>query len=135
MKRIKLFESFNTNNPLDIKKDIESIFYLLEDYDDLIRFEFRAKGFNLLPCTELESFAESKSLIESFLIGLNFGYQESMRSASTYDTYKNYKEHESEVKEKMEFFLVLLREHLDYIDPKNITIGDGSTGVWIIVKI
>ena len=118
----KMFESFDSNNPIDVKNDIESILYNLEDYN--LRFQFRANGLNLLPCKDLETVLTggevNTSDINYFLIGLaNVGFKNEL----------------DELKEKLEWFLIILKDHLDYIDPKNIYIDEGASGAWIIVKM
>jgi hypothetical protein len=46
MKRIKLFESFQSNNPIEVRDDIKSILYELEDngYDVIFKVDGREIG-------------------------------------------------------------------------------------------
>jgi hypothetical protein len=123
MKRIKLFESFNTNNPIEVRDDIKTILYELEDkgYD----VEFKA-NVNAVETRWADigrnvdvDVLESSSDVDFFIIIPR------VTLPSTYSSVS--------IKKDLERFVFLLRDHLDYIDPKNIRIENG--GKWISIKL
>lgn len=121
MKRIKLFESFNTNNPIEVRDDIKTILYELEDkgYD----VEFKANvndvgtgwGIKNVDVDVLESSSDVAFFIIIPRVTL----------PSTYSSVS--------IKKDLERFVFLLRDHLDYIDPKNIRLENG--GKWISIRL
>jgi len=146
MKRIKLFESFQSNNLLDIKNDIESILYNIDDLGYDMKFDFHAEGFNSISCDDIDiesllstynKSIESRKYkpIERFIIGLK------LPSDLDFSDGKDYQYHYNKLRKKLEWFLVLLKDHLDYIDPNHIYIWTfynsqyGATGASIIVKL
>ena len=126
MKRIKLFESFKSIDPIEVRDDIKSILYELED-----------AGLN--PTLNVNIIYPSKNygdtidsdLLEDYLTerGNHYDKENYMRyfTINIWDsgklktlTYNGKSSITPEIKQQMERFLVLLKEHLDYIDPKKI---------------
>ena len=122
MKRIKLFESFNTNNPLDVRDDIKTILYELED-----------KGYDV----EFKAHVTVQRVPTSFGKNVDVDVLESSSDVAFFiiiprvtlpSTYSSVS-----IKKDLERFVLLLRNHLDYIEPKNIRLENG--GKWISVKL
>jgi hypothetical protein len=116
MKRIKLFEKFNTSNILALRDDIRSVLYELEDMDLNVRFRtFTKVG------TDEDANRIDGTDVDCFLIMVKP---------------KNPSKKE-DIKEKMEWFLELLKNHLDYIKPNKIKLGSAASGRfdYITIKI
>ena len=140
MKRIKLFESFNTIDPIEVRDDIKSILYELED-----------AGLN--PTLNVNIIYPSKNygdtidsdLLEDYLTerGNHYDKENYMRyfTINIWDsgklktlTYNGKSSITPEIKQQMERFLVLLKEHLDYIDPKKIKMHSSNAFIAIYLN-
>lgn len=123
MKRIKLFESFNTNNPLDVRDDIKTILYELEDkgYDVEFKANVNAVGTRWTDVGKNVDVdvLESSSDVAFFIIIPRVTLPSEYSSVS--------------IKKDLERFVFILRDHLDYIDPKNIRLENG--GKWISIRL
>ena len=139
MKRIKLFESFKSIDPIEVRDDIKSILYELED-----------AGLN--PTLNVNIIYPSKNygdtidsdLLEDYLTerGNHYDKENYMRyfTINIWDsgklktlTYNGKSSITPEIKQQMERFLVLLKEHLDYIDPKKIKMH--SSNAFIVIYL
>ena len=151
MKRIKLFESFKSIDPIEVRDDIKTILYELED-----------AGLN--PTLSANIIYSSKNygdtidsdLLEDYLTerGNHYDKENYMRyftinisrpgklwidelPASRFH-WKASRFHwkgsiTPEIKQQMERFLVLLKEHLDYIDPKKIKMHSSNSFIAIYI--
>ena len=139
MKRIKLFESFKSIDPIEVRDDIKSILYELED-----------AGLN--PTLNVNIIYPSKNygdtidsdLLEDYLTerGNHYDKENYMRyfTINIWDsgklktlTYNGKSSITPEIKQQMERFLVLLKEHLDYIDPKKIKMHSSNSFIAIYI--
>ena len=140
MKRIKLFESFKSIDPIEVRDDIKSILYELED-----------AGLN--PTLNVNIIYPSKNygdtidsdLLEDYLTerGNHYDKENYMRyfTINIWDsgklktlTYNGKSSITPEIKQQMERFLVLLKEHLDYIDPKKIKMHSSTAFIVIYLN-
>ena len=140
MKRIKLFESFKSIDPIEVRDDIKSILYELED-----------AGLN--PTLNVNIIYPSKNygdtidsdLLEDYLTerGNHYDKENYMRyfTINIWDsgklktlTYNGKSSITPEIKQQMERFLVLLKEHLDYIDPKKIKMHSSNAFIAIYLN-
>ena len=147
MKRIKLFESFKSIDPIEVRDDIKSILYELEDaglnptlnvniiypsknYGDTIDSDLLEDYL-----TETGNHYDKENYIRWFLINISrpgklivsFGDE---LPASRFHWKSSIT---PEIKQQMERFLVLLKEHLDYIDPKKIKMH--SSNAFIVIYL
>jgi hypothetical protein len=130
MKRIKLFESFQSINPIEVRDDIKTILYELEDkgYDVEFKANVNAVGTGLGAIAMIGGknvdvdVLESSSDVAFFIIRVTLPYD---KISSAYSS--------GSIKKDLERFVFLLRDHLDYIEPKNIRLENG--GKWISIKI
>jgi hypothetical protein len=111
MKRIKLFENFNTNNPLDVRDDIKSILYELEDagLNPTLKVNISLPHEKTIDSDELENYLDTGAHVRYFKLEIETDNGDVVKITP-------------EIKEKLERFIILLREHLDYIDSENIKI-------------
>lgn len=126
MKWIKLFENFSDeiveNNKManDVVEDIKTISYLLEDEGFELKYSFRGE-FGSFEVDEYNKLANSQSFPGVFkpvkigriaikVVG------KSIVNPMTFQTVLR----ESDIK-SIDKYINLLKEHLDYIDPDNIT--------------
>lgn len=139
MKWIKLFENFSDeiveNNKManDLVEDIKTISYLLEDEGFELKYSFRGE-FGSFEVDEYNKLANSPVLnakpvkigrIAIKVIG------KSIVNPITFQTVLR----ESDIK-YIDKYIELLKEHLDYIDPDNITTQISLMGnMNIIIKL
>jgi hypothetical protein len=111
MKRIKLFENFNTNNPLDVRDDIKSILYELEDagLNPTLKVNISLPHEKTIDSDELENYLDTGAHVRYFKLEIETDNGDVVKITP-------------EIKERLERFIILLREHLDYIDSENIKI-------------
>ncbi len=112
MKRIKLFENFNTKNPLDVRDDIKSILYELEDagLNPTLKVNISLPHEKTIDSDQLENYlTDPGTRVRYFKLEIETDNGDVVRITP-------------EIKEKLERFILLLREHLDYIDGENIKI-------------
>ena len=140
MKWIKLFENFSDeiveNNKManDIVEDIKTISYLLEDEGFELKYSFRAETGSSFEVDEYNKLINSPVLnakpvkigrIAIKVIG------KSIVNPMTFQTVLR----ESDIK-SIDKYINLLKEHLDYIDPDNITTQISLMGnMNIIIKL
>ena len=106
MKWIKLFEKFGKLDPNEVLEDIKAIDYELDDYD--FEYQFIIPGepdLILMP-------DEYNRLLDS---GLDIKCKTIFIKINT-----NYKFSEDKCFDDINRFISLLKEHLDYVDPKRI---------------
>ena len=115
MKRIKLFENFDTNNPLDVRDDIKTILYELEDDGYDVRFLAKVKPVG--GYVEIDAL-DSSTDVDLFILWVTLPYD---RIEPAYSS--------GSIKTDVERFLLLLRDHLDYINPKNIRLDKKENGL------
>ena len=111
MKRIKLFENFNTNNPLDVRDDIKSILYELDDIglNPTLKVNISLPHEKTIDSDELENYLDTGAHVRYFKLEIETDNGDVVKITP-------------EIKERLERFIILLREHLDYIDSENIKI-------------
>ena len=111
MKRIKLFENFNTNNPLDVRDDIKSILYELDDigFNPTLKVNISLPHEKTIDSDELENYLDTGAHVRYFKLEIETDNGDVVKITP-------------EIKERLERFIILLREHLDYIDSENIKI-------------
>jgi hypothetical protein len=128
MKWIKLFENFSDeiveNNKManDIVEDIKTISYLLEDEGFELKYSFRSETgssfevdeYNKLVLTRISVRFGAKPVKIGRIIVKVIG--NSIVDPRTFQTVLR----ESDIK-MIDRYIDLLKEHLDYIDPENIT--------------
>ena len=125
MKRIKLFENFNTIDPIEVRDDIKTILYELEDngYDVIFKAHvdnhFDVGGNWIGDNVNVDEIV-STSNVKFFIIRVRPDVDKDFPKIS-------------DIKKDLERFVFLLRDHLDYINPKNIRLENG--GKWISIKI
>lgn len=140
MKWIKLFENFSDeiveNNKIanDLVEDIKTISYLLEDEGFELKYSFRAETGSSFEVDEYNKLINSPVLnakpvkigrIAVKVIG------KSIVNPMTFQTVLR----ESDIK-SIDKYINLLKEHLDYIDPDNITTQISLMGnMNIIIKL
>jgi hypothetical protein len=140
MKWIKLFENFSDeiveNNKIanDLVEDIKTISYLLEDEGFELKYSFRAETGSSFEVDEYNKLINSPVLnakpvkigrIAIKVIG------KSIVNPMTFQTVLR----ESDIK-SIDKYINLLKEHLDYIDPDNITTQISLMGnMNIIIKL
>ena len=143
MKRIKLFESFKSIDHIEVRDDIKTILYELEDaglnptlsaniiypsknYGDTIDSDLLEDYL-----TETGNHYDKENYIRWFLINIS-------RPGKLIDELPASRFHwkgsiTPEIKQQMERFLVLLKEHLDYIDPKKIKMHSSNSFIAIYI--
>jgi hypothetical protein len=119
MKHIKLFESFSGLKPEEILKDIKTISYILEDGGYDIRYFYNISqpfsGVRSINSDELEGmidaghYKRSKIKWNSIIIIIIPFYENELDEPD-----------KSKMKFDGDYFLNLLKEHLDYIDDSRI---------------
>lgn len=138
MKWIKLFENFSDvveNNKFanDVVEDIKTISYILEEEGFELKYSFRVDnnwlvdvdGYNKL----INQVLNAKSQMISKIVVKVSG--NSITDPKTFQQTLNNKS-----KEIIERYIDLLKEHLDYIDPENITKQISLMGYMnIIIKL
>jgi hypothetical protein len=121
MKRIKLFENFSVLNPIDVRDDIKSVLYELEDMGLDVSFNALVS----IPGTEIK-------METCFMLDANKIEPEHIVDFFTISARKN-AEFTTDVKEKLKWFHELLIDHLDYINPKKIRLE--NAGRYISVSL
>lgn len=125
MKHLKLFENFSIddiikNNKLanDIIEDIKAISYLLDEVGFTLRYSFLISP-NKFDRSSFECSVDNYNII-SEKAGLRM--IDSITILIIYDELGSFQRSlkESEIN-KIDRYIDLLKEHLDYIDPDNIT--------------
>lgn len=112
MKWIKLFEKFGKLDPNEVLEDIKSIDYELDDYDIEYKFIIPGKptrtsdGITFISPEEYNNLLNDDLDIKCKTIFIKIGL--------------NYKFSEDKCFDDINRFISLLKEHLDYIDPKKI---------------
>ena len=119
MKHIKLFEGFDGLKPEDILKDIKTISYILEDNGYEMRYFYsitqQFSGVRSINSDELEGmidaghYKRSKIKWNSIIIIIIPFYENELDEPE-----------KSKIKFDGNYFLNLLKEHLDYIDDSRI---------------
>lgn len=121
MKRIKLFESFNTKNTfgsfIDVRDDIKSILYELDDIglnptlkvNISLPHVYGMRRYKTIDSDELENYIDTGAHVRYFKLEIETDNGDVVKITP-------------EIKERLERFIILLREHLDYIDSENIKI-------------
>jgi hypothetical protein len=142
--KIKLFESFQAINPIEVRDDIKSILYELEDaglnptlsaniiypsknYGDTIDSDLLEDYI-----TERGNHYDKENYMRYFTINIS-------RPGKLIDELPASRFHwkgsiTPEIKQQMERFLVLLKEHLDYIDPKKIKMHSSNAFIAIYIN-
>ncbi len=115
MKRIKLFENFSVLNPIDVRDDIKSVLYELEDMG--LDVSFNA----LVSITGTDIKVDASKIEPGHSVNL---FTISARKNAEFTT---------DVKEKLKWFHELLIDHLDYINPKKIRLE--NAGRYISVSL
>jgi hypothetical protein len=124
MKHLKLFENFTDeifeNNKIanDLVEDIKTISYLLEDEGFELRYSFGVKGVSfevdeynkLINSPVLNAKPVKIGSISVKVIGNSITDPKTFQQTLT-----------NKSKEIIERYIGLLKEHLDYIDPENIS--------------
>jgi hypothetical protein len=141
MKHLKLFESFSIseieeNNKManDIVEDIKTISYLLEDEGFELRYTFATKSGNSFEVDEYNKIINShvfntKSVNIDMVVVKIIG-----RTITDPKTFQRTLTDSG--KEAIERYINLLKEHLDYIDPNNITTQRSLIGnTNVIIKL
>ncbi len=140
MKRIKLFENFSDeiveNNKMsnDVVEDIKTISYLLEDEGFELKYSFRAENGSSFEVDEYNKLTNNPVLnakpvkigrIAVKVIGNSITDPRTFQQTLT-----------NKAKEIIERYIDLLKEHLDYIEPENITTQISLMGYMnIIIKL
>jgi len=142
--KIKLFESFQAINPIEVRDDIKSILYELEDaglnptlsaniiypsknYGDTIDSDLLEDYI-----TERGNHYDKENYMRYFTINIS-------RPGKLIDDMPFTRFHwkgtiTPEIKQQMERFIILLREHLDYIDPKKIKMHSSNAFIAIYLN-
>ena len=128
MKRIKLFENFSVLNPIDVRDDIKSVLYELEDmgFDVIFNAHVSAPGNYLdekMDANKMEEM-EPGHIVNFFTI--------LARKNAEFTNFLSDDEL-ADVKEKLKWFYELLIDHLDYINPKKIRLE--NAGRYISVRL
>ncbi len=139
MKHLKLFESFSIseieeNNKManDIVDDIKTISYILEEEGFELRYTFATKSGNSFEVDEYNKIINSHDfksvnidMVVVKIIGRTITDPKTFQRTLT-----------SSGKETIERYINLLKEHLDYIDPNNITTQRSLIGhTNVIIKL
>ena len=139
MKRIKLFESFKSIDPIEVRDDIKSILYELEDAGLNptlnVNIIYPSKNYgDTIDSDLLEDYLTERGNHydkENYMLYFTINIWDSGKLKTL--TYNGKSSITPEIKQQMERFLVLLKEHLDYIDPKKIKMH--SSNAFIVIYL
>lgn len=123
MKRIKLFENFNALNPIDVRDDIKSVLYELEDmgFDVSFNAHVSTPGNYIddkIDASKIEEIEPGK-IVHFFTIIVK-------RKNTEFSNFFPNVDELTDVKEKLKWFHELLTDHLDYINPKKIRLENAG---------
>ena len=137
MKHLKLFENFSDeiieNNKFanDVVEDIKTISYLLEDEGFELKYSFRGEsGF-----FEVDEYNNNSQVLNAKPVKIGRIAVKVIGNSIT-DTKTFQRTLTNKSKEIIERYIDLLKEHLDYIEPENITTQISLMGYMnIIIKL
>ena len=122
MKRIKLFENFKSIDPIEVRDDIKSILYELDDIglNPTLKVNISKRFLHekTIDSDELENYLDTGAHVRYFKLEIETDNGDVVKITP-------------EIKERLERFIILLREHLDYIDSKNIKIQKNRFLIYI----
>jgi hypothetical protein len=143
MKWIKLFENFSDeiveNNKManDVVEDIKTISYLLEDEGFELKYSFRAETGSSFEVDEYNKLINNPRVVQQWTGWSKIGRIAIKVIGNSITDPKTFQQTlTNKSKEIIERYIDLLKEHLDYINPENITTQISLMGYMnIIIKL